>query len=61
MRDRHLYLLWSKAVRDEVYAIYDTLNLCFPDTKTNKIKTTKTTTTNNIDCNHVTVREGVKS
>ena len=35
MRDCHLSLLWSEAVKDEAYAIYNTLNLFFPDTKTN--------------------------
>ena len=59
--DLHPSLLWSEAVRDEAYAIYNTLDLCFPDTKTNKIKTTTTMTTNNADCDHDTVREGVKS
>ena len=50
-----------KVVRDEAYDIYNTIDLCLPDIKTNKIKTTVTTTTNNVDCDHDTVREGVKS
>ena len=59
-RDRHPSLLWFEAVRDEAYVIYNTLDLCFPDTKANKSKTTMTITADNIDCNHDTVREGVK-
>ena len=58
--DLHLPLLWSEAVRDEAFAIYDTFDLCFPDTKTNKSKTTTKMTTDN-NCDHDTVREGVKS
>ena len=54
-------LLWSEAVRDEAYAIYNTIGLCFLDTKTNKSKTNKKMTTNNVDCDHETVKEGVKS
>ena len=54
-------LLCSEAVRYKAYAIYVTLDLCLPDTKTNKIKTTTTITTDNVDCNYDTVREGVKS
>ena len=46
---------------DKAYAIYDTINLCFPDTKTNKSKITTTMTTNNVACDHDTVEEGVKS
>ena len=61
MRDCHLSLLWSKADRDEAYAINDTLDLCFPDTKTKQRKTTTKMTTDNVDCDHDTVREGVKS
>ena len=61
MRDRHPSLLWSKYGRDEAYAIYDTIGLCLPDTNTNKSKTTMTIMTDNIDCGHDTVREGVKS
>ena len=34
--------------------------LCFYDTKTNKSKTTTTMMTDNFDCDHDTVREGVK-
>ena len=63
-RDRryfHPYLLLSGAVRDEAYAIYDTLNLCFPANKINKSKTTMTTMTNNFDYDHATVREEVKT
>ena len=60
-RYRHPYLLWYKAFRDEVYAIYNTIDLCFLDTKTNKSKTNKKMTTNNVDCDHETVKEGVKS
>ena len=59
-RDIHSPLLWSEAVRDEAYSIYDTLGLYFPDTKTNKSKTTTTMMTDNFDCDHDTVREGVK-
>ena len=54
-RDRHLTLLWYKAVMDEAYAIYNTLNMCLPDTKTNKRKTTTTMTTNNVYCDYYTV------
>ena len=57
----HLSLLWSKAVRYEAYAIYDTLDLSFPDTNTNKSKTTMTMTTDNVYYYHDTVREGVTS
>ena len=57
IRDHHLSLLWSEAARDEAYAIYDTLNLCFSDTKTNNSKTTTKMTTDNIDFDHDTVRE----
>ena len=53
-------LLWSEAVRDEAYAIYNMLDLCLPDTKTKKSKTTTTITTDHVDCNHDTVREEVK-
>ena len=60
-RDLHPSILWSEAVRYEDYAIYDTPNLCFPDTNTNKRKITTTMTTDNVDCDHDTVREGVKS
>ena len=56
MKDCHKSLLWSEAVRDEAYAIYDNFNLCFPDTNTNKIKVTKTRTTGNLNCDHDTVR-----
>ena len=48
-RDNHLSLIWSDAIRDEAYAIYNTLDLCFPDTKTNKIKITTTMMTDNVD------------
>ena len=60
-RDSHPSLLWSDYVRYEAYGIYDTPNMCFPDTKTKKSKTTTTMTTDNVDCDHDTVREGVKS
>ena len=60
-RDGHLSLLWSEADSDETYASYDTLGLCFPDTKTSKSKTTATITAGNVDCGHYTVREEVKS
>ena len=40
IRDHHLSLLWSEADSDETYASYNTLGLCFPDTKTKKSKTT---------------------
>ena len=60
-RDRHPSRLWSEAVRYEAYAIYDTLDLCFPGTKINKRKTIMTMTTDNADCNNDTVRVGVKS
>ena len=60
-KDRHPSLLWSEAIRDQAYAIYDTIDLCFPDTKTNKINTTTTMTTDNVDCNQDKMREGVKS
>ena len=59
--DSHLYIVWSEDVKDEACSIYDTLDLCFPDTNTNKSKTTATMTTDYVDCNHYTVREGVKS
>ena len=59
--NRHPSLLWSEAIRYEAYAIYNTLDLSCPDTKTNKSKTTTTMTTDNVDCDHDTVREGVKS
>ena len=54
--DRLPYLLWSEAFRNEAYAIYDTLNLCFPDTNTKKSRTTTTMTTDDVECNHDTVR-----
>ena len=38
------------------HAIYDTLDLCFPNTKTKKSKTTTTMTTDNVNCDHGTVR-----
>ena len=60
-RDRPMSLLWSEAVIDYAYAIYDTLDLCFPATNTNKSKTTMKMKTDNFDCDHDTVREGVKS
>ena len=59
--DFHPYLLWSESVRDESYAIYGTLNLCFLNTKTNKSKMATTMTPNNVNCDHDTFREGVKS
>ena len=59
MRDGNMYLLWYDSVRDEAYDIHDTLDLCFPDTNTNKSKMTTKMMTNNVDCNHDTVREGV--
>ena len=58
---RHTSLLWSEDVMHEAYDIYDTLNLCFPDTKTNKSKTAETMTTDNVNCDHDTVREGVNN
>ena len=48
-RDFHPSLLWYEAVRDEAYAIYDTLDLCFPDTKTNKSKTNTKIRINNVN------------
>ena len=60
-KDRHTSFLLSENVRDEAYSIYDTLNLCFPDINTNKNKMIKTMTTNNVNCNHNTIIEGVKS
>ena len=53
-------LLWSETIWDEADDICNTLNLCFPDTKINKSKTTTTMTTNNVKCNHDKMREGVK-
>ena len=49
MKDRHPSLIWSEAVRIYSYAISDTLDMCFPDTKTNKSKATTTMTTDNFD------------
>ena len=60
-RDRHPPLLWYEAVRDDAYAIYNTLDMCLPDTKNNKRKKTTTMTTDNVYCDHYTVREGIKS
>ena len=59
-RDLHPPLLWSKAVMYDAYSVYNTLDLCFPDTKTNKSKMTTTIMINNVNCDHDTVREGVK-
>ena len=53
-------LLCSEAVRYKAYSIYVTLDLCLPDTKTNKIKTTTTMTTDNVNCDNEIVREEVK-
>ena len=54
-------VLWSEDVKDEAYANYDTLNLCFHDTKTNKSKSSTTMMTDNVNYNNDTVREGVTS
>ena len=54
-------LIWPEVVRDEAYYIYNTLDLCFLDTNTKNIKTTTTMTTDNVNCDHDTVREGLKS
>ena len=48
-RDRsycHPFHLWFDDVRYEPYGIYYTIDLCFPDTNTNKSKTNTTIMTN---------------
>ena len=37
-KDLHPSLPWYQVARDDAYAIYNSLDLCFPDTKTKRAR-----------------------